>query len=66
MKNGYSAWHNHQPSAQWVEDERLKLAISAAHEWNRGTYGLVKIQRELAEVEMMVAGINRKNGCAWS
>lgn len=57
-KSGYYAWRNSKPSARKVEDERLKVAIKAAHERCRGTYGPEKIQEELAEVENMKAGLN--------
>jgi transposase InsO family protein len=58
-KSGYYAWLRRKPSARKVEDERLKVAIKAAHERGRGTYGPEKIQSELAEVERMNAGISR-------
>ena len=37
----------------------MKVAIKAAYERGRGTYGPEKIQDELADVEKMEAGINR-------
>lgn len=58
-KSGYYAWKNRKPSSRRLEDERLKVAIRAAHERGRGTYGPQKIQEELVEVENMKAGINR-------
>ena len=58
-KSGYYAWKNRKSSSRWLEDERLKVAIRAAHERGRGTYGPEKIQEELAEVENIKAGINR-------
>ena len=58
-KSGYYVWRNRKPSARKLEDERLKIAIKAAHERGRGTYGPEKIQDELADVEKMEAGINR-------
>ena len=58
-KSGYYAWRTRKPSARRLEDERLKVAIKAAHERGRGTYGPEKIQEELAEVEKMQIGINR-------
>ena len=58
-KSGYYVWRNRKPSARKLEDERLKVAIKAAHERGRGTYGPEKIQDELADVEKMEAGINR-------
>ena len=58
-KSGYYAWRSRKPSARKLEDERLKVAIKAAHVRGRGTYGPEKIKEELAEVEQMEAGINR-------
>lgn len=58
-KSGYYAWKNRKLSPRRLEDERLKVAIRAAHARGRGTYGPEKIQEELAEVENMKAGINR-------
>jgi putative transposase len=58
-KSGYYAWCNRKPSVRQIEGERLKVAIRAAHERGRGTYGPGKIQEELAEVEKIEAGINR-------
>jgi len=58
-KSGYYAWKNRKPSSRRLEDERLKVAIRAAHERGRGTYGPEKIQEELAEVENIKTGINR-------
>jgi len=58
-KSGYYVWKNRKPSARKLEEERIKVAIKAAHERGRGTYGPDKIQDELAEVEQMDVGINR-------
>lgn len=58
-KSGYYVWKNRKPSARKLEDERIKVAIKAAHERGRGTYGPDKIQDELAEVEEMEVGLNR-------
>ena len=58
-KSGYYAWKNRKPSARKQEDERFKVAIRAAHERGRGTYGPEKIQDELADVEKIEVGINR-------
>lgn len=58
-KSGYYAWRDRKPSARKLEEERLKVAIKAAHERGRGTYGPEKIQDELAEVEKMAAGLSR-------
>jgi putative transposase len=48
-KSGYYAWKNRKPSARKQEDERLKVAIKAAHGRGRGTYGPEKIRDELPE-----------------
>ena len=58
-KSGYYVWRNHKPSAWRLKDERLKVAIKAAHDRGRGTYGPEKIQEESADVEKIEAGINR-------
>jgi len=47
-KSGYYVWKNRKPSARKLEEERIKVAIKAAHERGRGTYGPDKIQDELA------------------
>ena len=51
-KSGYSAWKNRRPSARKLEEGRIKIAIRAAHQQGRGTYGPEKIQDELSEVEL--------------
>jgi len=58
-KSGYYGWKNRKPCARRQEDERIKVAIKAAHERGRGTYGPETIQDELAEVERMEVGLNR-------
>lgn len=58
-KSGYYVWKNRKPSTRKLEDERIKIAIKAAHERGRGTYGPDKIQDELVEVEQIAVGINR-------
>lgn len=58
-KSGFYAWRTRKPSARKQEDERIKIAIKAAHERGRGTYGPEKIQEELAEVDQIKVGINR-------
>jgi len=58
-KSGYYAWKNRKPSARTLETERIKVAIKAAHERGRGTYGPEKIQEELRDVEQMEVGLNR-------
>jgi putative transposase len=58
-KSGYYVWRTRKPSARKREDERLKVAIKAAHERGRGTYGPEKIQEELAEVDKIEVGITR-------
>jgi len=45
---GYYAWRSRRPSRRWHEDERLKVAILAAHKRTRQTYGARRLQPELA------------------
>jgi hypothetical protein len=56
-----SAISNPPTSSRWLfsEEERLKVAIRAAHERGWGTCGPGKVQDKLAEVEKIEAGINR-------
>ena len=58
-KSGAYVRKNRTPSARKQEDERLKVAIRAAHDRGRGTYGPEKIRDERAEVEPTEVGINR-------
>ena len=58
-KSGDYEWRMRKRSERKLEDERLKVAIKAAHERVRGTYGPEKIQEELVDVEKMDAGPNR-------
>jgi putative transposase len=58
-KSGYYAWRNRKPSVRKREDERLKVAIRAAHERGRGTCGPEKIQDELLDVEKVEVGLSR-------
>lgn len=46
--SGYHAWLTRQPSSRAPARERLKVAVQAAHQTTRGTYGAVRLQRELA------------------
>lgn len=47
-RSGYYAWRERPPSARSREDERLKVAIRAAHRRARETYGVRRLQPELA------------------
>lgn len=58
-RSGYYAWKRRRPSTRKLEDERISVAIKAAHERGRGTYGPDKIQDELAEVDGLSVGLNR-------
>lgn len=58
-KSGYYSWKNRKPSVRKLEDERLKVAIKAAHERGRGTYGPEKIHDEPVDVEKVKVGIKR-------
>lgn len=46
-RSGFYAWLERPPSARALEDERLKVAISAAHVKTRETYGAIRVQSEL-------------------
>lgn len=46
-RSGFYAWQERPPSARALEDERLKVAISAAHVRTRETYGAKRLQTEL-------------------
>ncbi|OSM05933.1 putative integrase catalytic subunit [Magnetofaba australis IT-1] len=48
-RSGYYDWLNRPPSARDIEDERLKVAIQAAHKRTRETYGARRLQKELAD-----------------
>ncbi|WP_156943104.1 IS3 family transposase [Pseudogulbenkiania sp. MAI-1] len=45
---GYYGWRGRSPSEREQEDERLKVAIRAAHAKTRETYGVRRLQPELA------------------
>ena len=58
-RSGFFAWLQGKPARpRKAEDARLLEAIKAAHERSRGSYGPIKIQKELAEQDLPV-GINR-------
>ena len=58
-KSGYQAWCSGKVvPPRRLEDMRLLVAIRAAHERGRGTYGPKKIRTELAE-QGIVVGLNR-------
>jgi putative transposase len=58
-KSGYQAWSAGKVSPRRkLEDMRLLVAIRAAHQRGRGTYGPKKILDELAD-QGIVAGLNR-------
>lgn len=46
--SGYHAWLTREPSKRARKRERLKVAARAAHHRTRGTYGAVRLQKELA------------------
>lgn len=58
-RSGYYAWKRRKPSARKQEDERIVVAIKAAHERGRSIYGPDKIQTELFEVDGLDVGLNR-------
>ena len=47
-RSGYYAWLSRKPSRRTQEDERLKIAIKAAHILTRESYGAKRLQPELA------------------
>jgi transposase InsO family protein len=46
-RSGFYAWLERPPSPHALEDERLKVALLAAHVKTRETYGAKRLQREL-------------------
>jgi putative transposase len=57
-RSGFYDWVKRPPSVRSQEDERLKVAIKAAHRRSRETYGARRLQPEMA-VEGFVAGRDR-------
>jgi transposase InsO family protein len=57
-RSGFYAWVGRKPSRHTQEDERLKVAIKAAHKRTRQTYGVRRLQPELAD-DVFVAGRDR-------
>ena len=57
-RSGFYAWEGRKPSRHAQEDERLKVAIKAAHKRTRQTYGVRRLQPELAD-DGFVAGRDR-------
>jgi putative transposase len=57
-RSGFFAWLHGKPvGPRKADDAKLLVAIKAAHERGRGSYGPSKIQEELAEQDLR-AGIN--------
>jgi len=57
-RSGFYAWVGRKPSRHAQEDERLKVAIKAAHTRTRQTYGVRRLQPELVD-DGFVAGRDR-------
>lgn len=57
-RSGFYAWLNRKPSSRRQADERLKVAIKAAHRQSRETYGVRRMQPEL-EAQGFAAGRDR-------
>jgi len=57
-RSGFYDWEDSNPSCHSQEDERLKVAIKAAHKRTRKTYGARRLQPELA-ADGFVAGRDR-------
>ena len=55
-KSGYYAWLRHRPSKRIEESVKLEIAVKAAHERTRGTYGPERLQDELAKVDGVIIG----------
>lgn len=47
-RSGYYTWCTRQPSQRARDDTRLEAEIKAAHTRTRGTFGLERLQRDLA------------------
>jgi transposase InsO family protein len=47
-RSGFYAWLARKPSPRQQADERLKVAIKAVHRQSRETYGVRRMQPELA------------------
>jgi len=48
-KSGYYAWLRRGPSERALEDEKLRPKVVSAFELGRGTYGSVRVRRELVD-----------------
>jgi len=46
-RSGFYAWLGRRPSSRAAANDRLQVAIRAAHRQSRGTYGSPRVQREL-------------------
>lgn len=57
-RSGFYAWLGRKPSRRTQEDERLKVAIKAAHKRTRETYSARSLQPELAK-DGFIAGRDR-------
>ena len=57
-RSGFYAWQKRKPSRRSQEDERLKVAIKAAHKRTRESYSARRLQPELA-ADGFVAGRDR-------
>lgn len=57
-RSGFYAWVGRKPSRRVQEDERLKVAIKAAHTRSRQTYGVRRLKPELAD-DGFIAGRDR-------
>jgi len=54
--SGYYAWRHRKPSAREIDDAALTRRIKAIHAWSDGTYGVPRIQPELADEGWHVSG----------
>ena len=57
-RSGFYSWLKRKPSLRAMEDERLKVAIKAAHKRTRESYSARRLQPELA-ADGFIAGRDR-------
>lgn len=56
--SGYHAWARRQPSRRAQDNARLEVAIQAAHQRTRASYGLARLQAELRD-DGVTASVSR-------
>lgn len=58
-ESGFHAWRQRPPSKRAREDDELLTRIKAIHEMSRGTYGVPRIRKELADVDGRQVNVKR-------